>query len=194
MKKFTTAVLIILICLSGCKPDSDQPCREALISPVSLPGSESAKIPFAGSGDTLVYVGNSGDSIKCVGMAKILWYKTFPVKANPDCPDDSTGYVINQYNYADSLSKLLFGVTTYAYDTLLKVNANNSVFNILISKIGTTDPLTYFDSMQFGNKMFYKVNSFVNTGNDSLYYNSSYGMICLKQATQRFYIARFNRK
>ena len=60
--------------------------------------------------------------------------------------------------------------------------------------MGVNDTITHFDSLQFGTRMFYDLQSFINTNNDSLYYNTTFGIISIKQNAQRFYLYRFNQK
>jgi hypothetical protein len=192
--------LVLMICLTvlaatGCKPDSDVPCRNPYIDPIEFYSDDLAKIPFSGKGDSLYYVGATGDSLLCVGADKTTSYTTFPVKNNPECADDSIGYLIYQFTYADSLNKLRFSATAYNYDTLLTIAVNNSLFKLPFYTIGVNDSLTYFDSLSFGNKMFYQVKAYINDHpGDSLYYNTTYGMVAVKQGSQRFYIYRFNNK
>ncbi|MFI5222405.1 MAG: hypothetical protein ACHQK8_08775 [Bacteroidia bacterium] len=152
------------------------------------------KFPFIGSGDTLRYINASGDSIWCLSAPEIISYRMFAVPNNPQCPADSFGYPIYQVNYADTLNKLAFSARIYKYEDTVMITAGNSFFILPVSKIGVNDSLSWFDSLRFGNKMFHKINSFKNSSGDSLYYNSIYGMIGLKQAANRFYLYQFNNK
>jgi hypothetical protein len=192
MKFFLSVIFLFAIIIVGCKPDSDAPCRASHSNVVPFTLFESSKYPFKGMGDTLRYISLSGDSIWCLGSIKNLFCNCIPVKNNPECPPDSFGYEIDEFNYADTLGKLLITAQSFHLDSSMIINANHSVFNIPLVKVGLNDSITWFDSLQFGNKMFYNLQSFVNSNGDSLYYNSAYGMIGLKSASQRFYIYRFN--
>ena len=193
MKYFFLSILFLSILISGCKPNSDAPCRTAHIYVQDFGQIIKTNLPFAGLGDTLKYINTNGDSIWCVGSNRLLYYLTFPVKNNPDCVDDSIGFAILQFAYSDTLSKLTFTVKATHYDSLLTITANNSEFKLPLLKIGVNDSISWFDSLQFGNKMFYHINTYKNSNGDSLYYSARYGMIGLKKASQRFYIYSFNK-
>ena len=192
MKLILLSIFFAFILIFGCKPNSDTPCRGAHIFVQDFTPLEKVKFNFTGLGDTLRYFNINGDSIWCIGAYNVLYYHTFPVKNNPDCVDDSIGFPVLQFTYSDTLNKLQFTITASHLDSMMTINANNSFFKFPILKIGINDSISWFDSLQFGYKMFYNINSFVNAGGDSLYYNPIYGMIGLKQAAQRFYIYRFN--
>jgi hypothetical protein len=195
MRFFILTICWIGFFINGCKPDYDAPCRAPYIDPVNFYPDQLAKIPFSGKGDSLYYISSANDSLLCVGADKITSYKTFPVKNNPECADDSIVYVIYQFDYADSLSKLQVSATAHNYDTLLTILVNNSLFKLPINSIGVNDSIAYFDSLSFGNKMFYNLKAYVNTNpGDSLYYNTTYGMVAVKQGSQRFYLYRFNNR
>jgi len=192
MKSFFVSTFFIFIVYSGCKPNSDTPCRTAQTHVVDFSADETAKFHFAGHGDTIRYINVSGDSICCFGAYKFLYYQSFPIKNNPDCVDDSVGFSCVQFYYADTLSALRFTATATHLDSMLTFNVNNSLFKFSLLKVGLKDSISWFDSLQFGNRKFYNINSYTNSGGDSLYYNSSYGMIAFKQGAQRFYLYRFN--
>ena len=197
MKKIFYFVWFIALLFNGCKPDSDTPCRAPRIYSMDFSQGQLSNITFAGNRDTIGYTNNAGDSITCLGVDKLSWFKTFPVKNNPLCPDDSVGFPINRFTYSDVLSKLIFTVTAYKYDTVLDVTVNSSLFRLPLQKIGVNDSLTYFDSLQFGKRMFYHITAclpYLNPNGDSLYYNASFGMIAMKLGSQHFYIHRFNNK
>ncbi|MEI6507495.1 MAG: hypothetical protein WCO54_03365 [Bacteroidota bacterium] len=190
MKYFTVVVFLFAIILSGCKPNSDLPCRLPVYYQYSFSSTQNL-FPFTGSGDTARYINTAGDTIWCFGSTVVKGYKCNPFRNNPECPDDSLAYAIWNYSFSDTLGKFNFSATASIYDTTLKITANTSYFKIPLGNIGYNDSLTWFDSLKFGNKMFYNLQSFVNNNGDSLYYNSSYGIIGLKQASQRIYIYRF---
>jgi len=192
MKLAFILVLVVVIIYSGCKPNSDTPCRSAHIFVQDFSASDKIKVPFIGLGDTIKYISSNGDSIWCIGTNRVLYYLTFPIKNNPDCVDDSIGYTILQFYYSDTLSKLQFSLKATHLDSMLSITANNSEFKIPLLKIGVNDSISWFDSLQFGNKMIYYINTFKNANGDSLYYSAQYGIIALKQASQRFYIYSFN--
>jgi hypothetical protein len=192
MKLFLAITCFCIFLYVGCKPNSDTPCRTAHIFAQDFSAEDKNKLHFAGTGDTIRYINSAGDSIWCIGAMKMAYYQTFAVKNNPDCVDDSIGFTVFQFSYSDTLNKLQFSIKATHLDSLIKITANNSVFYLSLKKIGVNDSVSWFDTLQFGNRKFYQINSFVNTNGDSLYYNSAYGMLALKQGVQRFYLYSFN--
>jgi hypothetical protein len=193
MKYFFLSIIFVSISLIGCKSNSDAPCRSAHIFVQDFGPIIKSNLPFVGLGDTLKYINTNGDSIWCIGSNRLLYYLTFAVKNNPDCVDDSIGFTILQFAYADTLSKFTFTVKATHYDSLLTIIANNSEFHLPLLKIGVNDSVSWFDSLHFGNRVFFNINTYKNSNGDSLYYSARYGMIALKQASQRFYIYSFNK-
>jgi hypothetical protein len=191
-KLLAISLSVTLCCVIGCKPDWDKPCRDPFVSNQGFSSVELSAFPFKGAGDTLRYISQNGDSIWDIGLSKSIFCSCVPVKNNPECNPDSAGYENDQFTYADTLGKLTLQVTVYHVDSSMIIRANNSLFHISLMKIGVNDSITWFDSLQFGNRQFYNLQSFTNAGGDSLYYNAGYGVIGLRTATQRFYIYRFN--
>lgn len=189
-------LLLLAACLlhSSCKPDSDAPCRAPYTDPVGFTNDELIRFPYAQSNDTLGYISSNGDSLLCTGTGRIITYRSFGVKNNPECPDDSIGYSIYSFNFHDSLYRFDLTVSAHKYDSTLLVQANATQFSLPLYSIGVNDSLTYFDSIAFGNKMFMQVNAYTNANGDSLYYNTAYGVVACRQGAQRFYIYRFNNR
>lgn len=174
-------MVVILVVLVGCKPNSDTPCRAPERFDINLAGTELSWWPFK-SHDTLYYFTGT-DTLRMVSGEMQIGFDATAYPNNPECADDSLGYESRSILYLDSIHGFQLTTSIHLLDSEVRLAPAGIAHSFTFSKLFAGDYISY-DSLSYFGTTYYGVLLSVSTLNDSVYYSTSKGIIRYKGSTQ----------